>query len=270
MNGSPVINDGHVHLGMPAHGRATPPDRNDLLARMDAHGVARAAVITPTAHGWDNQVTLGAVRTHRDRFVGIARIDTMTSSAVQDCAALLGQGLQGIRIDLRGNAATLDAPSTTAVLAELAGRRAVLDVHAGPAELPAVARVADRHPDLTVLVDHGGRPDAAVLADPTRSALAPVLAAPNVVVKTPNASHFSATGPPHRDLAPFHAWLVDAVGADRVMWGSDWPVCPGAEHYRAAVAAAHTALAGLSPTAIAAVLGGTFDTVFGPTGGVDR
>src|SRR5699024_10240908 len=159
-----MINDGHVHLGMPAPGHGRMPDAATLLARMDRHGVSRAAVITPASCGWDNEITLAAVHGHPNRFVGLARIDTERATAADHCTVLLDQGMCGIRIDLRGDAAVVGRPSTNAVLAELARRRAVLDLHANGEEMPTIARLADRYRNLTVLVDHGGRPDPAVLA----------------------------------------------------------------------------------------------------------
>lgn len=258
-----MLNDGHVHLGMTVRDPAGRPDEVSLLAEMDRYGVARAAVITPAACGWDNQLTVAAVRAHPDRFVGIARIDVRQPSAAQHCTDLLDRGLRGIRIDVRGSVDALVTASATGLLALLVERGAVLDLHASADEVASVARLAERHPDLTILLDHGGRPLPADLVAPAGSVLAALRDLTNVVIKTPNASAFSMAPPPHDDLAPFHAWLVDAVGADRVMWGSDWPVCPDETSYEVAVTAGSAALADLPTAGSAAVLHDTFDAVFG-------
>lgn len=259
---STVINDGHVHLGMTARDPAQRPDEVALVAEMDRHGVARAAVITPAVCGWDNQVTLAAVQAHPDRFVGVARIDVSQPTAPQECADLLDRGLCGIRIDVRGSDDVLRATTTREVVAVLRERRAVLDLHASAAEFATVAELAERCPDLTVLLDHGGRPTPADLRQPSGKTLGPLLDRANLVIKTPNASAFSAVPPPHEDLTPFLHWLVDAIGADRVMWGSDWPVCPDDSAYGGAFAAAAATLGGLPIADRTAVLRGTFDRVF--------
>ena len=51
--------------------------------------------------------------------------------------------------------------------------------------------------------------------------------------------------------------VLDAFGADRVMFGSDWPVCLLASDYAGVLAMARSLTAGLSPAERAAVFGAT-------------
>ena len=170
-----MINDGHLHLGMTVRDPARRPDERALLAEMDTHGVARAAVITPATCGWDNGLTVAAVQAHPGRFVGVARIDMDRASAPRECAGLLDQGLHGIRIDVRGSGEVLDTVTTAEVLAVLHERHAVLDLHASADEMTPVARIAERHQGLTILLDHGGRPTPVDLDRPSGSALGALL-----------------------------------------------------------------------------------------------
>src|SRR5699024_9632634 len=97
-------------------------------------------------------------------------------------------------------------------------------------------------PELRVLIDHGGRPELDHPDYPRLPALAQLADFPSVTVKTPNSSAFSRQPAPHPDLAPFHTWLIRTFGAERVMWGSDWPVCLAGGSYESALAAADAAL----------------------------
>jgi L-fuconolactonase len=59
------------------------------------------------------------------------------------------------------------------------------------------------------------------------------------------------------DLAPFVAHILEVFGPERVMWGSDWPVCRLRAEYSAWWEAAEVLTADLAPSDRAAVFGGT-------------
>ena len=50
-----------------------------------------------------------------------------------------------------------------------------------------------------------------------------------------------------RGPRPYAETVLDAFGAGRVMWGSDWPVCKLAATYSEVIAVAHELTAGLGP-----------------------
>lgn len=59
------------------------------------------------------------------------------------------------------------------------------------------------------------------------------------------------------DLAPYAAHVLEAFGAERVMWGSDWPVCRLRAEYGEWHAVADRLTAHLGPGAQARIFGGT-------------
>lgn len=59
------------------------------------------------------------------------------------------------------------------------------------------------------------------------------------------------------ELRPYAAQILDVFGAERVMWGSDWPVCRLRGEYTSWHDAAQVLLADLSDAARARVFGGT-------------
>src|SRR6185312_714491 len=93
-------------------------------------------------------------------------------------------------------------------------------------QVPVVARAAGRHPGLTVLIHHLGRAKAG-----DRAALQAVLtaaAAPNVYVKVSGFGYGYDPGRawdfPYVAMQEVVRALRDGYGADRLVWGSDYPV----------------------------------------------
>jgi L-fucono-1,5-lactonase len=60
-----------------------------------------------------------------------------------------------------------------------------------------------------------------------------------------------------RDLQPYVDRVLEIFGPDRLLFGSDWPVCLLAASYGDVVAAARATLGGLSESERAKVFGGT-------------
>ncbi|MCX4850282.1 amidohydrolase [Streptomyces sp. NBC_00893] len=109
------------------------------------------------------------------------------------------------------------------VLAE-AGIVLELNLHRGA--LTAAADVGSRHPGLTLVVDHlGNAPDPRTpeagewFRDVERAA-----ASPNVVVKISGLLTQQHGLPPQR-IAHMVRHVVDTLGPDRCLIGSDWPIC---------------------------------------------
>ncbi|MFJ7201291.1 MULTISPECIES: amidohydrolase family protein [unclassified Streptomyces] len=92
--------------------------------------------------------------------------------------------------------------------------------------LTAAADVGARHPGLTVVVDHlGNAPDPRTpeagewFRDVERAA-----ESPNVVVKI-SGLLTQQHGLPSQRIAHMVRHVVDTLGADRCLVGSDWPIC---------------------------------------------
>ena len=64
-------------------------------------------------------------------------------------------------------------------------------------------------------------------------------------------------------VAPYVDVVLDAFGPDRLMFGSDWPVCLLATSYSGWLTTVHELIGKLSDTERAAILGGTATRVYG-------
>lgn len=65
------------------------------------------------------------------------------------------------------------------------------------------------------------------------------------------------------DLRPYAGTVLDAFGPDRLMFGSDWPVCRLAASYADVVDAARTLTEGLTDDERQAVFATTAERVYG-------
>ena len=120
----------------------------------------------------------------------------------------------------------------------LADHGLVFDALVHPRHLSRLLVVADRHPDLAIVVDHGAKPFIRERRlDPWRADMAALAARPNVVCKLSGLATEAAADWRPEDLRPYVDHLMGAFGAGRLLWGSDWPVvnlAGGYDRWRAA------------------------------------
>jgi L-fuconolactonase len=144
-------------------------------------------------------------------------------------------------------------------LAAVAAAGLVYDLLVRERELPAARAVAERLPELTLVVDHLAKPRIREAAmQPWAGELAALAGRPNVACKVSGLVTEAdwATWTPAQ-LAPYVAHAAEVFGPERLLFGSDWPVCLLAAGYGEVVAAAAEALdrAGLGPAEREAVFG---------------
>lgn len=129
----------------------------------------------------------------------------------------------------------------------LADRNLVYDLLVRPRELPAAITVARDFPHLRFVVDHIAKPPIATgELEPWASLMGEFAGLENVACKL---SGMVTEADPDTwqptDLAPYVRTVVEIFGHDRLMWGSDWPVCLLAADYARVLDAARTVLSEL-------------------------
>ena len=101
-----------------------------------------------------------------------------------------------------------------------------------PEHLSRIQTLAQRHPSLRIVVDHGAKPDIAHDQwQDWADALARLATEPHVVCKLSGLWTEAAPGAAPTALTRYMRHILDCFGADRVMWGSDWPVLERAGQY---------------------------------------
>lgn len=145
------------------------------------------------------------------------------------------------------------------------GAGLVYDLLVVPSQLPAAADLVRALPDVQFVVDHAAKPGiAAGEWEPWHSGLAALAAYENVTCKVSGlvteASHDDWR---EQDVPRYITAVLDLFGADRCMFGSDWPVSLLAATYGEVLALAQSATAALSQGERDALFGGTAARVYG-------
>jgi L-fuconolactonase len=170
---------------------------------------------------------------------GVVGWADLTAPAVADEVASLralpgGSFLSGIRhpVLAEPDPDWLARPAVLRGLHELAAAGLSFDVVPLPHQLPAAVTAARAVPELTFVLDHLGGPPAdtgqGAQAGPWASAIRSLAALPNVTCKL-SGMHTSAARA--SDLRPYYETVLAAFGPDRLLFGSDWPVCTLAAPY---------------------------------------
>jgi predicted TIM-barrel fold metal-dependent hydrolase len=196
-----------------------------LVPLMDEAGVDRVVVVPPSWPGDRNDYGLEAVKRYPDRFRVMGRIPLKNPQS----AALLPKwkeqpGMLGIRVTFLGAANAWLADGTADWFwpaAEKAGLP-VMFLTAGRSD--EMARVAERHPQLTLIADHMGVAGEVVKSGKLADAIARTASLAkyaNVSVKLSAAPNNSTEPYPFRDFEPHIKRLYDAYGPQRCYWGTD-------------------------------------------------
>jgi L-fuconolactonase len=199
-----------------------------LLAAMDAVGVDHA-VIAPR---FDAELGAAAVALHPDRLSRVAMIDPDAGNLeaqVEDAKRMPGVvALRQVVADYAGDRGVADLRDGKFARLFRAAEREDLPLFLlGPGFPAEMAEIAIAHPRLTLIIDHFGlrqypplKPDAPPLGKlPGLLSLAKF---PNVLVKMCGAQLFSALPYPHADIWDWLRGVVDAFGAERMLWASDF------------------------------------------------
>lgn len=138
----------------------------------------------------------------------------------------------------------------------------VFDALVRPPQLASVVELAHRRPDLTIVLNHAGKPDVAAGwgwsgRRAWESALDELARAPRTAVKLSGLVNEAGANWTAADLRPWVEAAVSRFGPSRVLWGSDWPVCRTAGGYAKWRAATIGVLSFLDADDRAAILGGT-------------
>ncbi len=228
------IVDAQIHIwsqGLPSnksHWQITAFTAAEAIRLMDEAGVD-AAVIHPP--GWDpnsTQIAIEAVKAYPGRFSIMGAIPLDRPAPPEVFATWRQQpGMLGLRFMFLAPAAR-EALESGAIdwlwsNAEAAGIPvAVLATDS----LPALGRIAERHPRLSLTIDHfGGRGGNTTLKDHEAMTHMPALLAlakhPNVGVKVTGGPGYSAEAYPFPILSDYVHQIFDAFGPKRTFWGTD-------------------------------------------------
>jgi L-fuconolactonase len=228
------ILDPHVHVyeknpqypfaaGQPDPG----PDRKpeDLIELMKANGVAKTVIIQVRYYMFDNSYLAEVLRRYPQYFAGVARVDPRDPAAPDHLSKLVAQGFQGVRISPNGTPPgewLTDMSLMLPLWKRCEQLKTPMTVLSPIARIPDVAKLIERFPDLTVVIDHMA--DCPVDQPQELDKLLALARYPKVFVKISHTWSLSKQSYPWLDAQAHVKRLHQAFGPSRLMWGTDWPV----------------------------------------------
>lgn len=156
----------------------------------------------------------------------------------------------------------LDRPAVRAGLTTVAELGLVIELGVRAEQLPSVARLAETMPHARIVLQQAGSPWVTGGIEGLTAwqrEIAPVAACDNVRAKLSGLvtlAHWDRWSVD--DLRPYVDHAVQVFGAQRLMFGSDWPMCHLAATYPESLRAIATLLGGLHRDVFAATAVGTY------------
>ncbi|KUN02911.1 amidohydrolase [Streptomyces yokosukanensis] len=242
----------------------------DLEPEARAAGVTRTVLVQTVTVPEETPEFLALADAH-DLIAGVVGWTDLTRPDVADELARLrelpgGAHLKGIRHQVQGepDPGWLLRADVRRGLAAVADAGLVYDLVVLPRQLPACAEAAASLPRLTFVLDHLGKPPIASGArEPWATELRALAALPNTVCKLSGmVTEADPASWTVADLRPYADTVLEAFGPDRVMVGSDWPVCTMAATYADVLHTADELTAGLGAAERTAVHEGTATRVY--------
>ncbi|MDA0336103.1 MAG: amidohydrolase family protein [bacterium] len=288
---TPPFVDAHVHVfarpsaefprlvndGMPADRQATV---EELLAQMQAHDVAQAVLVQTGGNALEHHAYLRrCLADHPDKFRGIGLIPADCADPERHMDTLAAKGdIIGFRltdlggpfdplqpIDLRGS-------RTYPIWKRAAEKDYVLWLYPRAGDSPILAFLVDAFPQVRVVFNHlmvcvgdgtftwddQGRPQVAMTMPPiTRYSTLRLNGYENVCVHLSGQYAFSRQAWPYADTAGWQQTLLRDFGAERLMWGSDFPWIVGDPGYGRTLAGIDASLPALCDEQRQGILGAT-------------
>ncbi len=234
---------------------------DDALPVMQAAGIEVCVLVEAGVRHVDEThwfLELAAAYDHIAGVVGHLDLRGDTAAELATVNPAHRQHLKGVRVGIMDPAIDYST-ELDAGLQILAANNLTCDLLIRNDTLPRVTEVAAAHPAVTFILDHFA--GASITADGYtnwKKALEPVAAQPNTVMKV--SGYLTAANPSPPDVAllcPYFDIALEFFGPQRLMYGSDWPVCLRGDQYDVGVVLLRELTANLTASEQAAIWGQT-------------
>ena len=240
-----------------------------LQATLQRAGIAGTVLVQTLPNEADTDFMLQLADQHPHVRAVVGWVDLKAADAPQRIDRLAQharlKGLRPMLQDLPDDAWVAD-PALDAAVDAMRARRLCFDALVLPRHLSALAWFARRHPELPIVIDHAAKPhiESGGL-EPWLAEMAVLADIPQVHCKLSGLLTEAGPAPTAQRLQPYVEALYQLFGAERLMWGSDWPVLQLAGSYEDWLAMAQrqcTAL-GANDLAMRAIFGGNARRFYG-------
>jgi predicted TIM-barrel fold metal-dependent hydrolase len=220
-----LIIDAQVHIwgsGKPsAHHRQTSIfTADELIKEMDEAGVNGAVLHPPSWDAGSNEMAIEAAKKYPDKFCALGWFPLDDLSQRKRIETWKQQpGMLGLRWSLtRSGQETWHEDGTMDWLWPAAEKAGTPIATMAWRFLPLFGQIAERHPNLKLIIDHLGVIRAAFA---NLDALLALAKHPNIAVKATGAPSHSSAPYPYKNIHDGLHRIYDAFGPNRFFWGTD-------------------------------------------------
>jgi L-fuconolactonase len=202
----------------------------DVGSLYESHNVVHAVLVQ--AHPSPEETKYLVRMADRHPFIGavIAHLDLTADEIEQDIAALSHSGvIRGVRHQQAEDKSSdwFLKPEVIRGLRAVSASGLIYDLLVKPMQLPSIPGMMDQVPDLKIVLEHMGKPPiASGSLRPWAEDLTAVAENPAVHCKISElVTQADWENWNSEDLKPYIQHALKCFGANRLMWGSGWPVC---------------------------------------------
>jgi L-fuconolactonase len=212
---------------------------NDLAPELDANGVDATIAVQADQSEAETEFLLGLAEGNR-RIAGVVGWVDLRSPDVEARLEHFSRfkKLRGVRhvAQAEPDDRFVVQPDFVRGVSLLKKFNLTYDILIYPRQLPAAIELVAKLPDQKFVVDHLAKPEiAAKEIEPWASQIREIASNPNVFCKLSGMVTEAAWKKwKAGDFEPYLEVVFDAFGAQRLMFGSDWPVCLVAATYKQA------------------------------------
>lgn len=227
------IIDPHVHVwkhdaaypfaeGAKVPARDATPEM--LLELMKSNGVTKTVIIQVIHYRYDNNYLASVLKQYPQYFKGVARVDPLDPNSPDHLSRLVEQGFRGVRLSPAGNESGdwIRGELMPQLWKRCSDLKVPMTVLAPITRMPDIGVLADKFPDLTIVIDHMA--DCPVDQPKELDKLIALRRHPRLFVKVSHTWSLSRQPYPWLDAQEHVKRLHQAFGPQRLMWATDWPI----------------------------------------------
>jgi len=229
----------------------------ELLALASKEDLDKIVLVQSfAAYAFDNRYSADVARQFPDRFAFVCGVDPGAPDAAEASRHWVEEGACGLRV--LAFAPDFDANVLRPTFEVASSSGVAVCLLATPHVLGQLDRVLADYPRLTLVLDHCGLQSLDSEQDDLGApALVALATSANAALKISTRVFDHVVGSPRVVVEK----LVDRFGAERIMWGSDFPASP-VPSYAAALERAREMTSGLPASAREQILHGTSERVW--------
>lgn len=196
------------------------------------------AIQTSTFYRWDNSFTADASLENRNFMAGVCTLDPDDPASPRQLEEYARSfNIRGMR-SIPATSGRLDDPGVAALWRTAEELGIVINVLVNADKRREIESLVARHPKLNVVIDHCLNVKAGADLETTLTTMTALAKLPTLHAKLSFIPTGSAEDYPCRDMHDPCRRIIEAYGAERCVWGSDFPCelwCPKvtyAQHLR--------------------------------------